>query len=501
MGGNAQPQVFPVVTPPVLFVDRRRQPMPDAQLIFRVITHISEYRPQSDIVESAMNARTRLAALPLLVLAGQLARAATCDSLITLAIPNTEISSATAVPPGPLSLGGRGGPRNLPAFCRVLAVAHPAPGSEIHLEVWLPPAETWNHKFVGTGNGGYASDLSYTDMEAALRKGYATAGSDTGHQGGDLKFAVGHPEKIDDWGWRAIHVMTETAKLIVRSYYAALPAQSYFNGCSTGGHQALSEGQRFPADYDGIVAGDPGNNRVRLNVGFLWSWLATHPENGGPLSAAALPLLHKAALAACGDPIQDPSACRFDPAVLQCKSDAVPCLTPSDVAAAQKVYGGARNPRTGEQIFPGWPRGSELGWSLYFVGQPEPARLDFWRYWVFHDPNWNPRTFDFDRDVAFADAHISAAAATSADLSAFAKRSGKLIVYHGAADPVAPPQDSVEYYQRVRQSTPSVESFYRLFLIPGMGHCTPAPDALSALDSWVTGGVAPDRLPPALRPN
>jgi feruloyl esterase len=142
-----------------------------------------------------------------------------------------------------------------------------------------------------------------------------------------------------------------------------------------------------------------------------------------------------------------------------------------------------------------------MGWTIYFVGQPEPARLDFWRYWVFHDPNWNPRTFDFDRDVAFADAHISAAAATSADLSAFAKRSGKLIVYHGAADPVAPPQDSVEYYQRVRQSTPSVESFYRLFLIPGMGHCTPAPDALSALDSWVTGGVAPDRLPPALRPN
>lgn len=402
--------------------------------------------------------------LALILFAAHVACAAGCDAIADLLIPNTTVTSSAMVS----------------GSCRVKLLAKPVPGSEIRIEVWLPAPEVWNHKFAGTGNGGYSSALSSREMEALVRKGYAVAGSDTGHEGGDLKFAIGHPERIDDWGWRAIHVMTEAAKLVVRSYYGLLPELAYFTGCSTGGHQALSEAQRFPADYDGIVAGDPGNNRVRLNVGFLWSWLAAHPEHGQPLTAAKLPLIQKAGL--------DAPVCE--------SGDRPDCLTGSQITAVRKIYEGARNPRTGEQIFPGWVRGSEMGWTAYFVGQPEPARLDFWRYWVFHDPNWNPRSFDFDRDVAFAEAQVAVASATSADLSAFAKRGGKLVVYHGAVDPVVPPQDSVDYRERVRKAmgAQTVDSFYRLFIIPGMRHCNSAPDGLSALDRWVTTGVAPDRL-------
>jgi feruloyl esterase len=245
---------------------------------------------------------------------------------------------------------------------------------------------------------------------------------------------------------------------------------------------------------------------VRLNVGFLWSWLAANPANGDPLPAAKLPLIHRAAVEACDaldgvrdGVIDDPRACRFDPGALLCKADDnAACLTAAQAAAVRKIYDGAHNPRTGERLFAGWPRGSEEGWTAYFVGQREPARLDFWRYWVFGDPEWNPRTFDFDGDVAFADAAIAAAAATSVDLAAFQKRGGKLLAYHGTADPVSPPEDSIGYYEHVRDASggeQKMQSFYRLFLVPGMGHCGPAEfDALAAVDRWVSQGIAPDRL-------
>ena len=447
-------------------------------------------------------------AISLLAFAHSSAHAAACDQLTALTLPKASVVSASAVPPGPFSSGGRGGAPDLPAFCRVQAVARPVAGSEIHLEVWLPQAEAWNGKFLGTGNGGYSSALSYADMGSALRRGYAVAGSDTGHEGGDLKFGAGHPEKIDDWGWRAVHVMTETAKAVVLGYYARAAAHSYFTGCSTGGHQALSEAQRFPADYDGIVAGAPGNNRVRLNVGFLWSWLAL--QQGAEPLASKLQLIQQAALATCDTVdgtrdgiIADPRACRFDPSVLDCHGpDSQNCLTAAQVAAVRKIYDGARNPRTGEQIFPGWARGSEAGWTAYFVGQPEPARLDFWRYWVFDDPNWNPRTFDFDRDVARADSKMAAVAATSANLAPFQKRGGRLIMYNGTADPVVPPEDGIRYYQSVQRAMggpANTAAFFRYFLVPGMSHCgggtgPNAFDALGALDRWVTDGTAPAQI-------
>jgi feruloyl esterase len=221
--------------------------------------------------------------------------APTCSSLTKLIIPHTTVTPAVDVPAGEFTPPGAARSINLPEFCRVMAVSRPANDSEIHFEVWMPPAANWNRKFEGSGNGGFSGPLSYSTMVSALNRGYATAGSDTGHVADDLKFGVGHFDKIDDWAYRAVHVMTETAKLIVRDYYGRLPQYSYFAGCSTGGQQALTEAQRFPADYDGIVAGDPGHNRIHLMAGAMWTL-----EAASPLTAAKLPLITKAAIASRG---------------------------------------------------------------------------------------------------------------------------------------------------------------------------------------------------------
>jgi len=377
--------------------------------------------------------------LPRLILSGLLALASCLtlsaaeprESLTSLTIPNVTVTSAASV------AVGRGRSLELPAFCRVAAVSRPAADSEIQFEVWLPAAEVWNGKFEGTGNGGYSGALDFAAMQKALSEGYATAGSDTGHPGDDLKFAVGHPEKIDDWGWRAVHTMTEAAKLVVRAGYGKFAEHSYFTGCSTGGHQALIEAQRFPEDCDGIVAGDPGNNRARLNTGFLWSWLALYKDAASALPASKPATINRAAIASCDamDGVKDglisePLRCNFDPQELLCKgNDNDSCLTQAQIEAVRKIYDGAKNPRTGEQIFAGWARGTELGWAGYFVGHPEPARVDFWRYWVFGDPAWDPRSFDFDKDVAWADSAMAAINANSPDLKSFQARGGKLVMY------------------------------------------------------------------------
>jgi feruloyl esterase len=418
----------------------------------------------------------------------QFAAAAACDSI-----------------PGGTSVPATG---NLPAYCQVKMTVKPVADSEIQVEIWMPDAAAWNGKFVGTGNGGYSGALSYGDMRNALQHGYATAGSNTGHAGGDLKFGVSHPEKIKDWAYRAVHVMTEKAKQVMTTYYQRAATHAYFTGCSTGGHQALMEAQRYPTDYDGIVAGDPGNDRIRLNAGFLTSWLAANKDPANPFPASKLSLLNKAAIEACDglDGIKDgilsePQRCQFDPAVLACKSgDGADCLTAAQVTAVKAIYGGSR-------VFPGWERGSESfggrgGWTGYFVGQPEPARTDFWRYWVFDNPQWDPRTFDGERDVAAAEAKVGFIDARNPDLKPFEANKGKIVMYHGWADPVVPPEDGIQYYESVGKAmggTAKIVSFFRLFMVPGMGHCNGGPgpnsfDALGALDQWVSAGTAPQKI-------
>src|SRR4051795_6421353 len=277
-----------------------------------------------------------------------------CSNLAALTIPNVTVRSATAVAAGPFTAPNASNAMTLPAFCRVEATAHPTSDSDIKFEVWIPPAEAWNGKFQGVGNGGYQGSISYAAMATALQRGYATASTDTGHTGDDMKFGQGHPEKLIDYGHRAVHVMTESAKLIVRDATGKFADRSYFVGCSAGGQQALSEAQRYPEDYDGIIAGDPANNRIRQTFAFLHSWIATHDKDGKPIiPQTKTALLTRSAFDAC-DPIDgvkdvityDPRLCHFDPAKLLCKGAdastasgaAADCLTAAQVEAAKRTY-------------------------------------------------------------------------------------------------------------------------------------------------------------------
>ena len=444
-----------------------------------------------------------------------------CANLAALTIPAVTIRSADTVAAGPYTPPG---PQQttvtLPTYCRVEGTARPTADSEIRFEVWIPPVDGWNGKFQGVGNGGYQGSISYAAMAAGLRRGYAVASTDTGHAGDDMKFGQGHPEKVIDWAYRAMHVTTETAKLVVRNAQGRFAERSYFVGCSSGGHQALTEAQRYPTDYDGIIAGDPANNRIRQTFGFLSAWIATHGADGKPLIPGnKLPMITKAAVETCDivdglkdGVIDDPRRCNFDPAKLLCSSaakDEATCLTAPQVDAVRKMYDGTRSARTGETIYAGWPRGSESfgdtaiqGWRQYVMDPAEPMRVGFFRYFLFHDPNWDYRTIDWDRDLAYAEQTLPHMSAVERDLTPFKKAGGKLLMYTGWADPVVPPMDTVAYYDAVVKTMGGLEKtreFYRFFLAPGMGHCRQGPgpndfDMLSALEQWVEKGVAPDKV-------
>jgi feruloyl esterase len=434
-----------------------------------------------------------------------------CEQLASLRLTNAIVTLAHAYPAGSFTPTAGGRSIDVPASCRVMVTARPTEDSDIKVEVWIPDGDTWNGKLLGTDNGGFSGAINYAGLASAVTKGYAAVGTDTGHSGDQMDFGVGHPEKIIDWAYRSIHEMTAIAKTVVEASRGRGPAKSYFSGCSTGGQQALSEAQRFPADYDGIVAGDPGNNRVNLIYGFLWSWLATHDASGAPiLPSTKLPALTKAAVAACDreDGLQDgligdPRACHFDPAVLACAgTETEACLTPAQIEAVKKVYAGATT-RSGQQLYPGWAPGSEAGWGSYITNPKEPVRISLFRSWVFENANWDPRSFDWDKDVATVNAKYPFLSAMSLDYGAFKARGGKLIMYTGLADPVASPFDTFAYYESVVKANGGADAtkpFYRFFSAPGMGHCGGGAgpntfDMLSALDAWVEKGVAPDAIP------
>jgi feruloyl esterase len=326
-----------------------------------------------------------------------------------------------------------------------------------------------------------------------------------------MDFGIGHSEKIEDWAYRSVHEMTTIAKTVVEHANGRTPARSYFSGGSTGGQQALSEAQRYPADYDGIVAGDPGNNRINLIYGFLSAWLATHDLDATPiLPSAKLSAMARAAVGACDKNdgledglIADPRMCRFDPSVLACKGEETDaCLTPRQIEAANKVYAGAKT-KSGQQLYPGWAPGSEAGWGTYITNPKEPVRIGLFRGWVFQDASWNPRSFDWDKDVATVNAKYPFLNALATDFSAFKSRGGKLIMYTGLADPVVSPFDTIAYYESVAKAmggTDAIRSFFRLFPAPGMAHCGGGAgpntfDTLAALEAWVDKGIAPDSIP------
>jgi feruloyl esterase len=376
----------------------------------------------------------------------------------------------------------------------------------------LPQQQGWNGRLSMLGNGGYSSALPLPQMTAQLQAGYAVVATDTGHSGDSPDFALGRPEAIVDWGHRAVHLTAVRAKSLVAAFYGKSAQHAYFQGCSTGGHQAFMEAQRFPEDFDGIIAGAPGHNRTHLNAGFLWQFAQNHTREGQQIiPASKLPMIARASSSACG---KEPLDCDFDPAALMCTAgDSPDCLTEEQVHALKRMYGGARNPRTGERIYFGWPYGSESGWRAYWADPmkpTEPARASFWRVWAFNDPQWDWRHFDFDRDMQRADDALAPVInAMDANLEPFRRRGGKLIHYHGMADPVVPFADSLAYRDRViaeqhraRRMTSvaaaerATSEFYRLFLAPGLGHCQGGIGNLQpVIEQWVEKGVPPQELP------
>ena len=430
---------------------------------------------------------------------------ASCEQLASITLPNATVTGTHGYPAGEFTSERT---FQVPAFCRVMVTATPTPDSDIKVEVWLPDA--WNGKLLGTGNGGFSGAISYAALAAAITKGYAAVSTDTGHTGDQMEFGIGHPEKIVDWAYRSVHEMTTIAKTIVERAKGRAAARSYFSSCSTGGQQALSEAQRYPADYDGIIAGDPANNRINLIYGLLWSWLATHDTDGTPiLPDAKLPALAKAAVAACDKHdgledglLSDPRTCHFDPSTLLCKGNETDaCLTSRQIDAVNKVYVGAKT-KSGQQLYPGWARGSEAGWGSYIVNRKESVRIDLFRGWVFNNSSWNPRSFDWDKDVTTVNAKYPFLNAAATDYNAFRSRGGKLIMFTGLADPVVSPLDTFAYYDAVAKAMGGVDatrSFYRFFPAPGMAHCADGTgpntfDSLAALDTWVEKGIAPDSI-------
>ncbi|HTK34426.1 MAG TPA: tannase/feruloyl esterase family alpha/beta hydrolase [Caulobacteraceae bacterium] len=467
---------------------------------------------------TAVTAQNRTVTAPAL---GGRGPAVSCETLARTALPNARVASAVAVPagrfvpPGAPAAGPAPAGFDLPAFCRVAVTLTPSADSDIKAEVWLPTA-AWNGKFMMVGNGGWSGSITFPAMAQALMRGYATASTDTGHEGPRGIFALGHPEKLIDFAWRAVHETAVQSKALVAAYYGGAPRLSYWNGCSSGGKQGLKEVQKFPADFDGVIAGAPANNWVRLQTQSLWASQANIPKGATApiIGDAQTALLHKAVIASCDsldgvkdEQIQDPRQCNFKPASLLCKSgqNAAECLTPAQVEAADKIYAPLKNPRTGELIYPGMPPGSELTWKPV-IGKPWETGDDHYKYTVFKDPNWDFYSLDFDKDLAKAEAADVGIVATETDLSAFKARGGKIIQYHGWADPFIPTENSINYYESVvaRQGgLDKAEEFHRLFLIPGMGHCNGAYslDWITALEQWREGGVAPDvilakRLPP-----
>jgi feruloyl esterase len=456
------------------------------------------------------------------VVAPMLVRATACESLTTLALSDTKITLAQSVlagtftPPAEVILlqppAAQANPAiaNLPAFCRVTATIKPAKHSEIRIEVWLPTTG-WNGRLLGVGNGGWGGTIAYGALAEGLRQRFAAASTDTGHSGKlfDASFAFGHRERLIDFGYRSVHLMTVKAKAIIVAFYGTGPHFSYWNGCSTGGKQGLTEAQRFPDDYNGIVAGDPANFFTHLMFGTMWPAFVTLKNSADYIPPSKYLVVHQAVLKACdaldgvADGIlYDPTQCHFDPKTLECKvADGPDCLTPSQVQAIRRIYAGAKNPRTGEQIFPGLEPGSQFDPA----NGPQPGEIpvSYFQFVLFKKTNWKWQTLNYDSDVVRADKRDGEILnAIDPDLKAFKAHGGKLLMYHGWSDPTIAPLNTVNYYENVMVAmggAKETQDFARLFMVPGMAHCRGGPgpdvfDKVGVLEQWVENGIAPDRI-------
>jgi feruloyl esterase len=494
------------------------------------------------------------------------AMATPCTNLQSLQLQDTTITSATDNTTGVFVVPGSNPPTTisgLPAFCRVTATLIPTSDSNIKIEVWLPET-TWNGRFLGTGGGGFQGVITYSELASGIQHGFAATNSDLGtgvsgcsplycgsdgNMGNPLAIAFGdpaspstglfgHPERIKDFGFRAIHLMTSRGKEIAGAFYGQNAHKAYFAGCSTGGQNALMEAQRFPDDYDGILAGAAAFNRTHLHMAGLASWQNTHASPGRFIQPGQMTLINQAVLAQCvgrdggasTDPfLTDPRDCHFDPKALLCTGGKVPpaCLTADQATTIQNYYAGTVDPVNGQVINPGSERGNETddvrALGLAFGERlPEPA-FDGLFYWVFGPSFGYPASavnfanFDFHHDVDTVDDRLAAVLnADSSDLGEFREHGGKLILYHGWADPLIPSQSSINYFDALlakdshgfqqasfamdgKEALRRTQSYARLFMVPGMYHCSGGPgpntfDALTPLITWVETGVVPETM-------
>ncbi len=470
--------------------------------------------------------------------------AGTCESIASLRLPDTTIAIAQIVSAGEFAAHESTATasqkeefQKLPAFCRVQGVIRPSSDSNIDFEVWLP-ISGWNGKYLGVGNGGFAGSINYfssagnaPSMAQALAAGYATSSTDTGHKAAitDADWAVGHPEKVIDYGYRAIHATAVDAKNIIAAFYSKQPT-SYFSSCSNGGRQALMEAQRYPADYTGIVAGDSAWYATHLAAAQIWNQQAIMANQDSYVPASKIPAITAAVLDKCDaldgvrdGVIDDPGKCHFDPSVLLCKGgDSDACLTRQQVEALKKIYAGPTN-SSGRQIFPGILPGSEAGpggWGLWILGAQPERSLDYafgvggLAKIVYENPVWDFHRFSFDRDVAFLDDKLGPVRnATNANLKKFKDAGGKLILYHGWSDPDIAPLSTINYYENVtaKMGDGTAREFVRVYMVPGMQHCgggagatvlgsvpnsgaDPPKGIQAVLERWVEKGSAPGEI-------
>jgi feruloyl esterase len=452
--------------------------------------------------------------------------AVSCESLTKVALPNASITSAQSVAAGEfkvpagdfgasrsgMNIAGQAQLGTNPVFCRVKMSLRPSSDSDIRLEVWLPQSG-WNGKFLGVGNFGWGGGLVYSGMLSGLREGYATASNDTGHDsdapgGKGGRFALGHPEKVIDYAYRANHESTVDAKAIIKAFYGVAASHSYWIGCSLGGLQGLIEAKRYPDDYDGIVVGAPPNPITHFNAAQLYpSWLVSQ-DSSRFIPKDKYAMVHEAVIKACASPIglkdglvDAPDQCKFDPARLQCRgADAANCLTAPQVYQLRQMYAGPSNPRTHEKIFPGPAPGSELELFMFANGSAFGNALDLFRYVAFQNSEWDSTTMDWDKDVVAADVKVGPLMHVDANLKPFFDRGGKLLLYVGWND-FHNPSELASYSEALIRGSGGepVRRSVRLFTLPGMNHCAGGAgcdtfNKLGAIDAWVDRSQAPDRI-------
>ena len=485
-----------------------------------------------------------------LMLLGAAAAPTPCDALSTLKLDNTTITSAQLIPEGPAPARGGGGgrgrgaaaggggqgpargrgageapqgaqggrqaaagpraggpppaPQMIPEHCRVQLVLKPSSDSLINMEIWLPPAEKWNGKFMGVGNGGFAGSIQglATDMPQALRLGYATAGTDTGHQEQGGAWAIGHPEKMIDFGYRATHEMTVKSKQIVKAFYDRGPQYSYFKGCSTGGRMAVMEAQRYPDDYDGIIAGALANRHIHMWTAGVERAISVTRNPERALTAEHAALVNNLVTNTCDTLkegfLNNPRSCKVDLSVLRCQAGKTTgCLTDAQMKTVEVFYGGVKNSE-GELIFSGQALGNPITPQQPLTSGPG-GTFDLVRI-AYNDPNIDWKKFDLDRDMKFLDEKIGYVDAVNPDLARFKSSGGKLLMFHGWSDTGITPETTVWYYDQVLNKMGRNQSdWMRLFMVPGMGHCGGGPgvnsfDQIGTLERWVEKGIAPDTI-------